>query len=106
MPIRPLLRSEVARSASSEILTRDFRHLLSFPSRWAKRSSFKDPKVKTVHQKDRIKWWNIVPGDRVRVLGDPNRTIHEVSAVNKLGSRIFLKNTSTVRPLRDATSAH
>ncbi|EIN10386.1 hypothetical protein PUNSTDRAFT_125264 [Punctularia strigosozonata HHB-11173 SS5] len=104
MPIRPLTRSEVVRAATREIVTRDFRHLLSFPSRWTKRSSFKDPKVKTVHHKDRVKWWNIVPGDRVRVLGDPTRSVHEVSAVNKLGNRVYLKNTATQSNNRPAAA--
>ena len=52
--------------------------------------------MKSVKPKDRIKWWNIVPGDQVRLLGDTEGTIHEVLSINRLSNRVFLKNT-TVR---------
>lgn len=61
------------------------------PRMWNKiRASFKLPKFKDVKPKDRIKWWNIVPGDHVRVSGDPDGAIHEVKAINKYSNRVYL----------------
>lgn len=47
--------------------------------------------VKAVKPKDRIKYWNIVPGDQIRIRGDPLKTVHEVHQVNKLFNRVLLK---------------
>ncbi|OBZ71921.1 Cell division cycle-related protein res2/pct1 [Grifola frondosa] len=83
--------------------TKHFRHLLPAP-RWLvqRRNRVQgDPVVKVVKPKDRIKYWNIVPGDQVGLLGDSTRAIHEVHKVNKLTNRVYLKKevdkTSTQR---------
>ena len=49
------------------------------------------PTVKVVKQQDRIKYWNIVPGDFVRLRGDSKGVVHEVHRVNKLSNRVILK---------------
>lgn len=71
--------------------TKDFRHLQSFPRHWLKRFSFADQNIKAARVKDRIKYWNIVPGDQVRVRGDESGRILEVSRINKLTNRVYLK---------------
>ena len=78
--------------------TKDFRHLQSFPRHWLKRFSFADQNIKAARVKDRIKYWNIVPGDQVRVRGDESERILEVSRINKLTNRVYLKGMGeTVR---------
>ncbi len=52
---------------------------------------WKDPRINDVKPKDRIKWWNVVPGDQVRVLGDKEGSIREVFRINKLSNRVYLK---------------
>ena len=49
------------------------------------------PIPKDTKPKDRIKYWNIVPGDFVKLRGDTNATVHEVHKVNKLTNRVILK---------------
>ena len=48
-------------------------------------------KPKDTKPKDRIKHWNIVPGDFVKIRGDTNGPVHEVHRVNKLSNRVILK---------------
>lgn len=51
--------------------------------------------VKAVKPRDRIKYWNIVPGDRVRIIGDKEGQVLEVFKINKLSNRVYLKGSST-----------
>lgn len=46
--------------------------------------------------KDRIKKWNIVPGDLVRVRGDRDHTIREVFGVNKFKNRVYFKESQVL----------
>ncbi|GJE84695.1 hypothetical protein PsYK624_007710 [Phanerochaete sordida] len=73
--------------------TRDLRHVTAVvPRLWKKqRFSFYEPKYKDVKPKDRIKWWNIVPGDEVRLRGDPEGMVRQVSSVNRFTNRVFLR---------------
>lgn len=77
-------------------ITRSFRYLLPGPkpSRFTPRNQ-----IRAVPAKDRIRQWNIVPGDKVRLITGPekdeNRLI-EVHSVNKLRNRVYLKG-KTVR---------
>jgi len=48
--------------------------------------------VKAAPARDRIKWWNVVPGDQVRVMGDKKMPMREVLAVNKVSNRVFLQS--------------
>lgn len=52
--------------------------------------------VQIVHPRDRIKWWNIVPGDKVRIRGDKTSTLQEVYSVNKVANHVFLRGIKIV----------
>ncbi|EMD41089.1 hypothetical protein CERSUDRAFT_111663 [Gelatoporia subvermispora B] len=70
--------------------TKDFLHLLLVPRFVAQRKGAKAI-AKPTKPKDRIKYWNIVPGDQVRLLGDKEGGIHEVHMINRFSNRVFLK---------------
>ncbi|OCH93582.1 hypothetical protein OBBRIDRAFT_771313 [Obba rivulosa] len=74
--------------------TKDLLHLLPVPRFVAQRKGAKAI-CKPVKPKDRIKWWNVVPGDQVRLLGDKTGTIHEVHLINKFSNRVYLKRENT-----------
>lgn len=76
--------------------TTNFRHLLPIPKKWMKRSSQRDPAIKSVRPKDRIKYWNIVPGDQIRVLGESSNSLHEVLSINRISNRVFVKGAVNV----------
>jgi hypothetical protein len=54
-----------------------------------------NPKVrvglKAIPPKDRIKFWNIVPGDKIRLRGDGSSKIREVIKINKLDNTVHIK---------------
>lgn len=89
---------------TASVWTRDLRHVnpkAVFPRTYAPRFTFRDPMLKTVPVKDRIRWWNIVPGDQVRVLGAKGAqqyALREVWRVNKLNNRVLLKKESVSWP--------
>lgn len=91
-----LSKHSVLRAVTTSPWTKDFRHLLSFPRHWARRQTRHDPVVKSVAPRDRIKYWNIVPGDQVRLLGDKEGRVREVLSVNKLSNRVFVKGGDAV----------
>jgi hypothetical protein len=94
----PLTMAQIRGAVTSNPWTKDFRHLQPFPVNHLKRHSFKDIRVKAAKPKDRIKYWNIVPGDRVRIRGDKDGKILEVAKINKLSNYIYLKGaTAKVR---------
>lgn len=85
-------RFQALRAATATPWTKDLRHVkAAIPRPWARPLNGAGPRVKSVKPKDRIKWWNIVPGDQVRLRGDPEGTVHEVRKINKLSNRVFLK---------------
>ena len=92
---------ELAYAATTGSFTRNFRHLLPVP-RFLVRGPFMpgQSKPKDTKPKDRIKHWNIVPGDFVKIRGDTNGHVHEVHRVNKLSNRVILK-----REINKAVSA-
>lgn len=61
-----------------------------------KRTSIRDPVIKSVRPKDRIKYWNVVPGDQIRLLGDKKNTLHEVLSINRISNRVFVKGVVNV----------
>ncbi|KAG6833856.1 hypothetical protein H0H87_011790 [Tephrocybe sp. NHM501043] len=65
--------------------------MLPIPKKFLKRFSIRDPIVKAVRPRDRIKYWNIVPGDQIRLLGDQKNTLHEVLSINRFSNRVFVK---------------
>ena len=83
--------------------TRNLRHVkVVVPRAWHReRTAFQQPKLKDTKPKDRIKWWNIVPGDQIRVRGDPDGIVHKVVATNKITNRVFL-NRQTVSVQTDS----
>lgn len=90
-------RRELLGAATTSPWTKDFRHLKSFPRHWLKRSNIRgDPVLKSVRPADRIKYWNIVPGDQIRVLGDKTRTLREVLSINRISNRVFVRGTPNV----------
>lgn len=93
---------ELAYAATTQPFTRHLRHLLPVP-RLLVRGPFMpgQPVPKDTKPKDRIKFWNIVPGDFVRLRGDTKGTVHEVHRVNKLSNRVLLK-----REVNKAVSRH
>ena len=80
---------------TTSIYTQSLRHVkASLPRFWNKRVAWTDPAPKDVKPKDRIKWWNIVPGDQVRIRGEEE--LREVQAVNKLRNMVYLRVHSEV----------
>lgn len=86
-----LSRAQVRDAWTSIGFTRDFRHLQPVPRWWTQRQGWFEPKTHVVKPKDRIKYWNIVPGDQVRLRGDPTGTVYEVNMINRLSNRVMLK---------------
>jgi len=64
-----------------------------------------DPKLKSVRHSDRIKWWNVVPGDQIRLRGDKEGTLHDVLSINRLSNQVFLKGV-TVRVQLSSSDTH
>ncbi|THH33723.1 hypothetical protein EUX98_g436 [Antrodiella citrinella] len=92
----PIARFQALRAATIAPWTKDLRHVKAIvPRPWSIPLNGAGPRVKSVKPKDRIKWWNIVPGDQVRLRGDPESAIHEVRRVNKLTNRVYLKSLDT-----------
>lgn len=84
----------VANATTQSSQTTHFNHLRNIPRAWLIRKSKHDPKIKSVRPSDRIKWWNITPGDQIRLRGDKDSVIREVLSINRLSNRVFLKNTA------------
>ena len=94
----PLTSAQIRGALTSNPWTRDFLHLQPFPVNRLKRYSFADSSLKAVKPKDRIKYWNVIPGDRVRIIGDKEGRVLEVAKINKLSNRVYLKGaTAKVR---------
>lgn len=93
MSLKYLTKRNALNATTKLGVTTHFNHLRSIPRAWLIRRSKHDPKLKSVRPADRIKWWNIVPGDQIRLRGDPDSTLHEVLSINRLSNRVFLKNT-------------
>jgi len=91
MPLNPFTRRQLLGATTTKPWTTDFRHLLSIPKKWMKRTSIRDPLIKSVRPRDRIKYWNVVPGDQIRLLGDKKNTLHEVLSINRISNRVFVK---------------
>ena len=96
------MASVMTRSTTSRI-TADFKHLAitKGPSGVFKAQARKlNPlvaKPTDAHPGDRIKWWNIVPGDRVRIIRGPYKDssrIVEVLSVNKYRNLVMFKDLS------------
>ncbi|KXN87948.1 hypothetical protein AN958_07958 [Leucoagaricus sp. SymC.cos] len=95
MTYKGYTRLQLIRGATTSPWTTNFRHLLPFPKKWLKRIGGREQIIKSVRPKDRIKYWNVVPGDQIRLLGDKTNTLHEVLSINKISNRVFVKGTSS-----------
>ena len=93
-----LSRLQVLKATTRIPWTKNFRHLLPVPKHWSERRSRYDPGIKAVPVKDRIKYWNVVPGDKIRVRGEGSK-LHEVLSINRFSNRVYLKGTIKVRRL-------
>ncbi|KAG6818845.1 hypothetical protein H0H93_001082, partial [Arthromyces matolae] len=100
-PAVGLTRRQVQQATTAQPWTKNFRHLLPIPKKFLKRFSIRDPLPKTVRPRDRIKYWNIVPGDQIRLLGDKNNTLHEVLSINRFSNRVFVKGQSNTGEVPD-----
>ncbi|KAG1773903.1 hypothetical protein EDD22DRAFT_976011 [Suillus occidentalis] len=89
-----LTRIQVQRATTVSPWTRDFRHLLPVPKHFQNRQTWFDPITKAVRVKDRIKYWNVVPGDQICIRGDTRKIIHEVLSINKFTNRVYLKGAN------------
>lgn len=92
---------ELRNFTTDDPFTRNLRHIQPFPKRIITRANLAarrggESRLKAVPAKDRIKWWNVVPGDQVRLMSDKTSRIREVMSVNKIRNRIFLKSDQKV----------
>ncbi|KIY71808.1 hypothetical protein CYLTODRAFT_389765 [Cylindrobasidium torrendii FP15055 ss-10] len=82
----------IQQATSSTQFVSHFQHLMPIHYKTlkdsAKYTEMRTPKVTAA--KDRIKYWNIVPGDQVHIRGDPSNGIHTVKAVNRFTNRVFM----------------
>ncbi|EPS95380.1 hypothetical protein FOMPIDRAFT_1025842 [Fomitopsis schrenkii] len=83
-------RQQVAQAWTKSPLTKDFRHLLPLPLYWQIRRSRLDPVTKFTKAQDRIKYWNIVPGDEISLRNDRTGKIYQVNHINRLTNRVSL----------------
>jgi len=88
-------RTAISATTKSPSVT-NFNHVRSFPRAWLVRHSKHDPRLKSVRPQDRIKYWNIVPGDQIRLRGDAEDNVHEVLSVNRISNRVFVKGAAQV----------
>ncbi|KAF9036013.1 hypothetical protein BDZ89DRAFT_1011464 [Hymenopellis radicata] len=90
-----LTAGQISGLVSKSPWTKNFRHMLPVDIKHlrltAKMSDITTPKV--VLTRDRVKYWNIVPGDQIRVRGDRNNTLHTVEAINRWTNRVHLTPT-------------
>ena len=83
------------KAVTSSPFTSNFRHLLPVRKEFLERDKVTlDPPPKAAATKDRIKWWNIVPGDQVRVMAHKDGPIRDVVAVNKISNRVYLRRSA------------
>lgn len=91
-----LSRAEVRRVFVTSQYTTNFRHLLPVYKGHINKDSVFDKVPKTVPTSDRIKWWNIVPGDQIRVMAEENGRVREVKGINKLSNRVYVEGDNKV----------
>lgn len=96
MPAKPYSSGELRRIVTSSPVTSNFRHLLPVNKRLL-RKDFEGRQVKAVPAKERIKWWNIVPGDQVRVVAEKATPVRSVLGINKISNRVFVQSDKKVR---------
>ncbi|KAG9317630.1 hypothetical protein JVU11DRAFT_1840 [Chiua virens] len=88
-----LSRVQVLKATTRIPWTTNFRHLLPVPKHWQEKRSRYDTGVKAVSFKHRIKYWNVVPGDKIRIRGE-GRKLHEVLSINRFSNRVYIKGST------------
>jgi hypothetical protein len=95
MPLKGIPFLKFISPLTSSPWTRHFRHMEPTPRHWLKKAHpSRRPGSRVVPPKDRIKFWNIVPGDKVRLRGDSHSRIYQVFKVNKLANTVHFTRTS------------
>ncbi|KAI5124173.1 hypothetical protein M0805_000980 [Coniferiporia weirii] len=85
-------RSEAHKVFVTSKNTTNFRHLLPVAKpRHLVVPNHLDRSPDPVLPRDRIKWWNIVPGDQVRVMAERDARVREVKGVNKFANRVYIE---------------
>ncbi|EJD03689.1 uncharacterized protein FOMMEDRAFT_19078 [Fomitiporia mediterranea MF3/22] len=85
-------RAEARKIFITSKSTINFRHLLPVAKpRHIVSPSRVERIPEPVLPKDRIKWWNIVPGDQVRVMAEKSAKIREVKGINKFANRVYIE---------------
>lgn len=90
MPARWTL-PQARRAATASPWTKELRHLEPLPKHWSDRRKVPGALQNVTRPKDRIKWWNIVPGDQVKIRNSRINEILEVAQINKLTNMVYLK---------------
>jgi hypothetical protein len=85
------------RSTTTNPWTTNFDHMLPTPKSWSHKFRPGQHPVNAVPLKERIKYWNIVPGDQIVITGRPVSEVHEVMSIDRLSNRVFLRETLNVR---------
>ncbi|KAI0034096.1 hypothetical protein K488DRAFT_46183 [Vararia minispora EC-137] len=93
--------------------TKDFQHIKPFPKTWLRKvvpASLRPPNATkpdlVAKVSDRIRYWNIVPGDLVRIRGHRIKHIMEVAQINRLSNEVRLRKVKEdvcALPDRDPT---
>ena len=94
--MRGIARWQVLKATTVNPFIRDFRHLLPCPRRWFKIQDWANPRVQAVRPQDRIKYWNIAPGDSIVDRLDTTKTVEQVLAVNRFSNKVYLKGVRVV----------
>ena len=95
MRIRPQVFSKIEESP----WTYNWHHLVPISHSYLSRLK-KQNNTLPIRPKDRIKQWNIVPGDRVRVRGEEAGSIRQVFGINRYNNFVYLKGLH-VRAIHD-----
>ncbi|KAG7096659.1 hypothetical protein E1B28_004074 [Marasmius oreades] len=94
MPLQRLARNDITSAITKSPWTTNFRHLLPVTKRLKRaleRPTWKTFSKKVAETRDRIKYWNVVPGDQIRLLRDTRGTLQEVLAINKFRNRVYVR---------------
>ncbi|KIY45948.1 hypothetical protein FISHEDRAFT_48505 [Fistulina hepatica ATCC 64428] len=73
--------------------TTDFRHLARIPRKHLQRLQDGSISFRAADTRDRIKYWNVVPGDQIRIKGLDNR-IRDVALINRVTNRVYVRGPS------------
>jgi len=97
MPTKVLTNKSLQSAAVQTPWTSNLRHLLPVARSLLRGRGIQPAQRREVRKvvplNQRIKWWNVVPGDQIRILGDKTNRLYQVSEVNKLQNKVSVRNT-------------